>query len=75
MTTRRASALPIWCYRAGAKGIYHDYLVTYLQDVALESLLDAHPDGFTFADAASRGIEHEQVMAWYREGWLVPVQR
>ncbi len=41
--------LPIWCYRAGRKGIYHDYLVRYYQDAALENLLDAHPQGFTFA--------------------------
>ena len=68
-------ALPIWCYRAGAKGIYHDYLVTYLRDAALESLLDAHPDGFTFADAAAQSVERDQVMPWYRDGYLVPVQR
>ncbi len=68
--------LPIWCYRAGAKGIYHDYLVTYLQDAALEALLDAYPlseaRDFSFADAAAQGVDHDQVMAWYRGGYLVP---
>ena len=42
-------------------------------DAALEALLDAHPDGFSFADAA--GVGRDQVMAWYRDGYLVPVQR
>ncbi|MCC6802178.1 MAG: glycosyltransferase family 4 protein [Anaerolineae bacterium] len=65
-------SLPVWCYRAGAKGIYHDYLVTYLQDAALENLLDAYPAGFTFGEAKMRGIARDQVVAWYREGYLVP---
>lgn len=64
--------LPIWCYRAGAKGIYHDFLVTYLQDAALEGLLDAYPNGFTYGAAAAQGVERDQVMAWYRDGYLVP---
>jgi len=64
--------LPIWCYRAGSKGIYHDYLVSYYQDAALESLLDRYPDGFNFADAATQGVDQAQVTGWYREGYLVP---
>jgi glycosyltransferase involved in cell wall biosynthesis len=64
--------LPIWCYRARAKGIYHDYLVSYLQDAALNGLLDRFPDGFSFKDAATLGIEAARVLAWYREGYLVP---
>lgn len=64
--------LPIWCYRAGSKGIYHDYRVTYLQDAALERLLDAYPSGFTFGEA-TQGASREQVMAWYRDGYLVPM--
>ena len=65
--------LPVWCYRAGAKGVYHDYLVTYYHDAAFESLLDAHPRGFTFAGAAEQGVSQDTVLAWYREGYLVPV--
>lgn len=64
--------LPIWCYRAGEKGIYHDYLVTYYQSAPLESLLDSHPDGFTFAAAESQGVSREQVTQWVREGYLYP---
>jgi glycosyltransferase involved in cell wall biosynthesis len=64
--------LPIWCYRAGDKGIYHDYLVSYLQDAALNALLDVFPGGFTFADAEAKGAAREQVLAWYRDGYLVP---
>jgi hypothetical protein len=65
--------LPIWCYRAAGKGIYHDYLVTYYQSVALEHLLDAYPQGFTFGDAAVQNVSRDQVMDWYREGYLVPI--
>lgn len=65
--------LPVWCYRAGEKGIYHDYLVAYYQSPALESLLDAHPRGFTFAAAGTQGISREQVLAWYRDGYLAPL--
>ncbi len=64
--------LPIWCYRAGAKGIYHDYLVSYYRDDALEGLLDAYPDGFDVAEAGAQGVDAAQVQAWYREGYLVP---
>jgi hypothetical protein len=64
--------LPIWCYRAGAKGIYHDYLVSYFKDAALNGLLDAAPNGFTFADAETRGTSRDQVLAWYRDGYLTP---
>ena len=59
--------LPVWCYR-GAGGIYHDYRADTTRDAALERLLDAHPDGFTLAEASP-----EQVEAWYRAGFVVPV--
>lgn len=65
-------SLPIWCYRAGEKGIYHDYLVTYYRSQPLETLLDVHPHGFTFADAEAQNIPREQVTQWVREGYLYP---
>ncbi|HVU11156.1 MAG TPA: hypothetical protein VHD90_07750, partial [Phototrophicaceae bacterium] len=66
--------LPIWCYRSAARGIYHDYLVSYTQSAPLEALLDRFPDGFTFADAQANGADQAQVRAWYREGFLVPTR-
>ncbi len=62
--------LPVWCYR-GAGGIYHDYRADYTRDEALERLIDAYPDGFTFADAGD--VSRDQVMAWYRAGLVVPI--
>jgi len=62
--------LPVWCYR-GAGGIYHDYRADYTRDEALERLIDAYPNGFTFADAGD--VSRDQVMAWYRAGLVVPV--
>lgn len=67
ISERTRFVLPVWCYR-GARGIYHDYRADYTHDAALEQLIDAHPDGFTLADA-----DREQVMAWYRAGLVVPM--
>lgn len=58
-----------WCYSA-ATGIYHDFLATYTDDPALQAAITAHPDGFTTAQS---GTTQDQMMAWYREGYLVPV--
>ncbi len=65
-------ALPIWCYRAEGKGIYHDYLADYYSSAALEGLLNRHPQGFRFGEAAADGVSADQVMGWYRDGYLVP---
>ena len=63
--------LPIWCYR-GPQGIYHDYLVQYYNDAALNGLLDRSAHGFSFADAAEAGVSRDAALAWYRDGYLVP---
>lgn len=65
-------ALPVWCYRSPKLGVYHDFHVNYLRDAALEALIDAYPDGFTFGEAAEAGAMRNQVEDWYREGYLVP---
>jgi glycosyltransferase involved in cell wall biosynthesis len=64
-------ALPIWCYETGS-GFYHDFHATYQPLEQLALLLGAYPDGFTFAEAAQRGIESETVMKWYRDGYVYP---
>lgn len=66
-------ALPVWCYRSPTRGVYHDFRADYRRDSALKPLLDAHPAGFTFAQAAQVGADREQVEEWYREGYLYPV--
>jgi glycosyltransferase involved in cell wall biosynthesis len=70
ITERTRFILPVWCWR-GERGIYHDYRAAYVRDAALERLIDAHPDGFSFADADSVGSD--PIMAWYRAGLLVPI--
>ena len=46
--------LPIWCYRAAGKGIYHDYLVSYYQAMPRSKACSMPiPHGFTFADASA----------------------
>ncbi len=53
---------------------YYRILTNIGTDLAdtLESLLDAHPHGFTFAAAEAQGIPREQVAQWVREGYLYP---
>ena len=57
-----------WCFLT-AQGIYHDFLASYSDDAALLQAVTAFPQGFTFE---SVGTPREQVMAWYRDGYLVP---
>jgi glycosyltransferase involved in cell wall biosynthesis len=63
--------LPVWCYRA-ARGVYHDFHADYRDEAALLALVDAHPGGFTLADAAAAGVDAEQVMAWLDAGYVTP---
>lgn len=61
--------MPAWCYLS-ARGIYHDFRAEYN---TIPKLIMLHQrGGFTFADAASQGISRDQVMSWYRDGYLVP---
>ncbi|MBN1964905.1 MAG: glycosyltransferase family 4 protein [Anaerolineae bacterium] len=62
-----------WCYPA-RRGIYHDFRADYRDLPGLLALDEAHPDGFTQAEAAVQGVPGATVQAWYREGYLVPVR-
>jgi glycosyltransferase involved in cell wall biosynthesis len=55
-----------WCYRSG-RGIYHDFRADYCQDAALLNLLGKD-------DIVLAGSNRDDVLAWYREGYLVPQQ-
>ncbi len=61
-----------WCYRA-RRGIYHDYRADYTETPQLLALVDAHPEGFSTADAAAFGVDQGQIEAWMREGYIVPL--
>lgn len=65
--------LPVWCYRSTSRGIYHDFQRKFWQDVQFDALIDEHPQGFTFAQAAGQGVTRAQVLDWYAMGYLVPV--
>lgn len=56
-----------WCYISDNR-IYHDFGGHYQLDSLIE-LVEKHPDGLTFADS-----NEKQVMAWYRDGYIVPLQ-
>jgi glycosyltransferase involved in cell wall biosynthesis len=59
--------LPAWCY-VSRRGIYHDFRAKYDTTQELMRLVERYPDGFTFGQAGN----HDRVMAWYRDGYLVP---
>lgn len=61
-----------WCYLS-RRGFYHDFRAGYIRSNTLEGMVKVYPAGFTFNDAAQRGIERETIMTWYRDGFLVPV--
>jgi hypothetical protein len=61
-----------WCYRA-ARGIYHDFRVEYLQSNALNTLLAHFPAGFSANEAVSQGVAQAQVLDWYRQAYLTPL--
>jgi glycosyltransferase involved in cell wall biosynthesis len=65
--------LPVWCYQSPSRGIYHDFRMDYQQSGGFNDLIAAYPDGFTFADAAGLGIGRDEVLAWYRDGYLAPL--
>lgn len=72
MNDQTRFVLPSWCYQA-RQGIYHDFHAGYLQEPALDQLLNTYPQGFTLAQAAADGVERDAVLAWYRDGYLTPV--
>ena len=64
--------LPVWCYPTQTRGIYHDFRMEYQQSDEFNDLIAAYPQGFTFAGAQTCGISRDAVLAWYRDGYLVP---
>jgi glycosyltransferase involved in cell wall biosynthesis len=71
ITAKTRYMLAPWCYQA-KMGIYHDYKADYYTSPLLSSLVSAHPQGFTTADAEQQGVTSEVVEFWLREGYSVP---
>jgi glycosyltransferase involved in cell wall biosynthesis len=63
-----------WCYASEWGRVYHDFRADYASIGVLGTLLDQSPDGITFAQAEVAQISREDVLRWYREGYLVPAQ-
>jgi glycosyltransferase involved in cell wall biosynthesis len=59
-----------WCYASLSRGIYHDFRADYARIPALEALVGR---AFSFADAEAKGADRDEVLAWYRDGYIVPV--
>jgi hypothetical protein len=60
-----------WCC-VSPRGIYHDFRADYAYLPQLATMLNAHPNGFTFGQA---GVSRDVVMGWYRDGYLVPMRK
>lgn len=66
-------ALAPWCY-ISRRGIYHDFRADYLKEHTILELLERYPDGFTEDEAVKAGLFTDELQAFYREGYLVPIQ-
>jgi glycosyltransferase involved in cell wall biosynthesis len=73
LTAATRYRLAPWCY-AAPRGFYHDFRADYQPIPALAALAEAHPAGFTPAEAAAQGVDAAAIDGWYREGYVVPVQ-
>lgn len=71
-TKRARYILAPWCYLS-SRGIYHDFLATYLNDGALLALCSQFSAGFTQADAMTAGVYPDELQRYYRDGYLVPL--
>ncbi|NDJ52939.1 MAG: glycosyltransferase family 4 protein [Chloroflexi bacterium] len=60
-----------WCYEWEG-GFYHDFRANHTAIPALSSLIRAHPDGFTIANADDAKVPHEHFDRWYRQGYIAP---
>jgi glycosyltransferase involved in cell wall biosynthesis len=61
-----------WCYINGKGQVYHDFRADYTSLGALTDALRTHSHGVTMAESAALGISPDDVMNWYRAGYLVP---
>ncbi|MCU0496999.1 MAG: glycosyltransferase family 4 protein [Anaerolineae bacterium] len=62
-----------WCYANALGRVYHDFRADYASLGVLGTLLDQHQDGITFTDARQADLRDEDILRWYREGYLVPM--
>jgi glycosyltransferase involved in cell wall biosynthesis len=69
--TTRFTLAP-WCY-VNSKGlVYHDFYANYVSLGVLTELLQTNSVGITLAQAVEQGVSQEEMMRWYRDGYLVP---
>ena len=69
ITDETRFVLAPWCY-VTKHGIYHDFKGQYCELDDLTRLVSQHDeDGFTFEAASEK-----EIMEWYKEGFLVPIQ-
>ncbi len=57
-----------WCYISPARGIYHDFLSTFVVDEYLEQLSIEQSAGFS-----CNAVNPQRLQAWIDEGYVVPI--
>lgn len=63
-----------WCDQNSPSEFYHDFQATYSTIPALAQLIEACPQGISQRQAASLGLEPDQIQTWYQQGYLVPIK-
>jgi len=71
--TTRYSLAP-WCY-VSRRGIYHDFRADYFTHPEFNRLVQQHPQGFTLQQAENGGISAQDVLMYYQEGYLIPLNQ
>lgn len=61
-----------WCYVTGQR-IYHDFHADYVEAENILRLIELYPGSFNFAESDQLGIQQDEIMGWYRNGYFVPV--
>jgi glycosyltransferase involved in cell wall biosynthesis len=62
-----------WCYNWGGGWVFHDFEARHVWLPELATLAQAHPDGWTRAQAAEVGVSAEQWDSWLSDGYVTPV--
>lgn len=68
LTAETRYRLAPWCYVSPARGVYHDFISTFVVDEDLVRLSIDQPEGF-----AQRAVAPTRLKAWLDEGYVVPI--
>ena len=68
LTENTRYRLAPWCYVSPSRGIYHDFLSTFVVDEDLVQLSCENPAGFKCS-----AVDPQRLQAWVNNGYVVPI--